>query len=355
VTTNLIAARITPPGGGYREAEKVSSLYRTIIARVAATPGVQRVAAVDKLPIASSVWGISPRVEGLWEDAKNLLPEIDNFQAITGGYFDAMGIPVIEGRAIDANDGVSATPVAMVSASVAKKFWPHGSAVGKRIGYPWPSPWITIVGVVPDVRQDSLRDTLGTAIYVPWEQRSRMSGSEMWVIARSSGDPLALASTIRAIVKDVDRTVPVSDVRTMDDILDRSMQRDRFTMIMVGMFAVAALLLGAVGIYGVMAYLVSQRTQEMGVRIALGATAGSVLGLVVKRGAAMAGIGALVGVIAAVWATKPLASLLYGISPTDPVTFISVPVVFLLVAVAASYIPARRATRIDPISTLRGD
>jgi ABC-type antimicrobial peptide transport system permease subunit len=141
----------------------------------------------------------------------------------------------------------------------------------------------------------------------------------------------------------------------MDDILDRSVQRDRFMMIMVGLFAIAALLLGAVGIYGVMAYLVSQRTQEMGVRIALGASAGSVLGLVVRRGPAMAATGAVIGVGAAVWATKPLASLLYGVSPTDPVAYVSVPLAFLVVAVLASYFPARRATRIDPITTLRGD
>jgi putative ABC transport system permease protein len=149
--------------------------------------------------------------------------------------------------------------------------------------------------------------------------------------------------------------VPVSDVRTMRDIVDRSMERDRFTMIMVGLFALAALLLGAVGIYGVMSYLVSQRTQEMGVRIALGASSGSVLALVVKRGAAMAGVGALIGVVAAVWATKPLSSLLYGVSATDPVTFVTVPIGFLAIAVAASYFPARRATRVEPVRALRSD
>jgi predicted permease len=354
-TEHLIAARVSPPNGTYREPGQVDAFYKTILARLAATPGVVGAAAVDKMPIATPVWGIAPRIEEQWEDASKPLPDVNHFQSVTPGYFSVMGIPVTEGRAIDANDVESSAPVAMVSQSMAKKFWPSGSAIGKRIGYPWQSPWITIVGVVPDVRQDSLRDTLNTSIYVPWQQRSRMSGAEMWLVARATDDPPKLAATLRSIVRDVDRSVPVSDVRTMDDILDRSVQRDRFTMVLVALFALAALLLGAVGIYGVMSYLVSQRTQEMGVRIALGASAGSVLALVVRRGALMAGAGAIIGVVAATWATRPLAFLLYGVSPTDPLTFAAVPLLFLGVAVAASYLPARRATRIDPIATLRGD
>jgi putative ABC transport system permease protein len=182
-----------------------------------------------------------------------------------------------------------------------------------------------------------------------------MSGAEMWLIARTRGDPGALAGAIRQIVRDADRTVAVSDIRTMDDIIGRSVQRDRFMVIMVGLFATAALLLGAVGIYGVMSYLVSQRTQEMGVRIALGASTRRVIVMVVRRGAMMAGAGAVGGVVAAVWATKPLAAFLYGVSPTDPLTFVSVPVAFLLVALLASLVPARRATRVDPVKTLRAD
>jgi putative ABC transport system permease protein len=193
------------------------------------------------------------------------------------------------------------------------------------------------------------------SLYVSWLQRSRMSGSEMWVLARTNGDPRALATSIPAIVRDIDRTVPVSDVRTMDDILDDSMQRERFTMVLVGAFALAALLLGAVGIYGVMSYLVSQRAQEMGVRLALGASPGNVLGLIVRHGALMAGSGAVIGVGVAAWATRPLRALLYGVSTTDPLTFATVPVLFVIVAVIASYAPARRATRVDPVKTLRSE
>ena len=354
-TGQLIAARLSPPSASYQDPARVTAFYRGVISRIAATPGVQRVAAVDKLPIASPVWGIAPRIQGQWEDGSKPLPDVNHFQAVTENYFATMEIPVKEGRAIDANDVAGANPVAVVSESMAKKFWPTESAIGKRIGYPWPSPWITIVGVVPDVRQDSLRDTLNTSIYVPWQQRSRMSGAEMWLVARTTGEPRALAGAIRQIVRASDRTVAVSDVRTMDEIIGRSVQRDRFMLIMVGLFAIAALLLGAVGIYGVMSYLVSQRTQEMGVRIALGASTWSVIGMVIRRGAVMAGAGAIVGVVGAVWATKPLAAFLYGVSPTDPLTFASVPVAFLLVALLASLVPARRATRVDPVRALRAD
>jgi predicted permease len=355
--SHVIAARISPPGGSYNNQQpaRVNAFYAAILARLAATPGVRYVAAVDKMPIASQVWGIAPRIEGKWEDGSKILPDVNHFQAVTENYFAAMNIPIMTGRALDANDGPDANPVAVVSESMAKKFWPNESAIGKRIGYPWPSPWITIVGVVSDVRQDSLRDTLNTSIYVPWRQRSRMSGTEMWVLARTAGDPATIGRTIRSIVHDVDRTVAVSDVLTMDDIIGRSVQRDRFMLMMVGLFAIVALTLGAVGIYGVMSYLVSQRTQEMGVRIALGASPGSVIGMVVRRGALMAGVGALVGVVAAIWATKPLAAFLYGVSPTDPLTFVSVPLAFLLVALLASLVPARRATKVDPVRALRAD
>ena len=352
---HVIAARISPPGASYKTGDQISAFYTRLMTRLTATPGVERVAVVDKLPIAGIVWGMAPRIEGQFEDAKHALPDVNHFQSITDGYFATMNIPVLEGRGIEAGDVDGANRVAVISRSMARKFWPNQSAIGKRIGYPWETDWITIVGVVPDVRQDSLRDTLNTSIYVPWQQRSRLSGSEMWMIARTRGDPTTFGGAIRRIVREADRMVAVSDVRTMDDILARSVQRDRFMLIMVGLFASAALLLGAVGIYGVMSYLVSQRSQEIGVRIALGASTNDVLGIVLRRGALMAGAGAIVGTVAALWATKPLAAFLYGVSPTDPLTFASVPVAFLLVAILASLIPARRATRVDPVTALRAD
>jgi len=175
------------------------------------------------------------------------------------------------------------------------------------------------------------------------------------VLARSAGDPKTLSNAIRAIVREVDRTVPVSDIRTMDAVLSDSVQKARFTMLLVGAFALAALLLGAIGIYGVMSYLVGQRMQEMGIRLALGAPTSGVIGLVVERAAKLAAAGAIVGILAALVATRSLGSLLYGVSATDPITFITVPLLFLLVAVLASYAPALHATKADPVRALRAD
>ena len=353
--THLIAARLTPPETAYGDTGRVTSFYTTVIERVSALPGVQRVAAVDKLPIAQSVWGIATRIEGQFEDGSKILPDISHYQQVTPAYFATLGIPLQRGRDFTDADRADQLPVTIVSASVARRFWPGEDALGKRIGYAWDSPWMTIVGIVPDTKQDSLRDTLSTSMYVPWQQRTRVSGSEMWILARSTGDVNALSNAIRGIVRDVDRSVAVSDVRTMDAVLTTSVQRARFTTQLVGAFAIVALLLGAVGIYGVMSYLVGQRMQEMGIRLALGAPASAVLGLVVWRATRLAAVGAVVGLVGAAFATRSLSSILYGVSSTDPVTFVSVPILFLVVAVLASYAPARRATRVDPVRALRSD
>jgi putative ABC transport system permease protein len=353
-TDRIIAARVSPPAATYQDFGRAAALYAAIFERVRALPGVREVGAVDKLPLAQKVWGIAVRVQGQFEDGTKILPELGHFQMVTPGYIEALGLP-IQGRGFTDADREGQLPIAIVSQSTAKKFWPNGDAIGRQIGYPWPSPWMTIVGVVPDTKQDSLRDTSSTSMYVPWWQRTRMSGNELWIVARSSDDPAGLATAIRRIVREVDRSVAVSDVRTMEAVLSASMQKARFTMMLVGLFALAALLLGAIGIYGVMSYVVGQRTQEMGVRMALGATSTRVLSLVVGRAAGLAGAGVIVGLIAAAMTTGALGSLLYGVSARDPLTFVVVPAIFLLVAVAASYAPALRATRIDPIRTLRSD
>jgi predicted permease len=352
-TTHVVAARVSVPYSG--SLERATEMYRAILSRTAAIPGVQKAAAVDKLPFARAVWGIAVRVQGQYEDNQHSLPDLGHFQQVTPGYFATMGIPLRRGRDFTDLDRTGQEPVAIISESVARKFWPNEDAIGKRIGYPYDSPWLTVVGIVPDTKQDSLRDTLSTSIYTPWAQRTRMSAAELWIVARTSGDPAAVGRAIRGIVRDVDRTVPVSDVRTMGAVVSESVRTTRFVTLLVASFATLALVLGAVGIYGVMSYLVSQRAREMGIRLALGASRGAVIGLVVRRAALLAAIGALIGVAASLAATRSLRQLLYGISATDPVTLISVPLVFLAVAALASYAPALRATRVDPSSALRAE
>ena len=352
--SHVVAARVTVPAIRYvTDQQRVVQFFQTLLDRTTALPGVQSAAEVTRLPLAETVWGGAVRVEGQFEDATHSLPDVDHLQSITSGYFATMGIPVLRGRAFTDADRADQPLVAIVSRSFERRFWPNGDAIGKRIGYPFQSPWMTIVGVVPDTRQDSLRETTGMSMYVPWAQRSRMNGSELWLVARTAGDPASTGVGIRNLVRTLDRSVPVSDVRTMDAVVAASVNKSRFTMMLVGTFAALALLLGAVGIYGVMSYLVGQRTKEMGIRLALGAAPRRVVGLVLWRAARLAAFGAGLGVIGSFFVTRFLRRLLYGVSIADPLTLVAAPLAFLCIAALASYLPARRATKADLVQALR--
>ena len=352
----VVSARISPPPATYAgdNTARATAFYDMVIERMAAMPGVSGVGVVDRLPLAGPVYGMGVRIEGQFEDGTRLLPLANHVQSITPGYLRALRIPILRGRSIGDGDRAGAPPVALVSQSFARRFWPNDDPVGKRIGYPFPSPWITVIGIVPDVKLDSLRDTSAVAVLLPFAQRSRIAPAEMSIVVRSNADPAAVARHLRDVVGSIDRSVPVTSVRPMSDVIAQSVERPRFTTLLVALFALATLVLGATGIYGVMSYLVSQRAQEMGVRVALGATSRDIVRLIVGRGAALAVAGAAVGCVVALATTRLLTSLLYGISPTDPLTFVTAIVLFVGVAVVASAGPARRATRTDPVETLRG-
>ena len=355
-TMNVVAARVSVPGARFTaDPRGVIAFYDNLLDRTQSLPGVRGAALVDHLPLAQPVWGIAARVQGQFEDFTHSLPMISHMQIVTPGYFATMGIPVVRGRPFDARDDMNAPPVAVVSQSVARRFWPNRDAIGQRIGYPYASPWITIVGVVPDTKQDSLRDTSSASMYVPWAQAYGRFTGELWLVTRATGDPAASATAIRGLVHELDRAVPVSDVRTMGAVISDSVSASRFTTLLVAAFAALALTLGAVGIYGVMSYVVGERTREIGIRIALGATRTSVMALVVRRGLWLAGTGAAIGIFGALLAARLLRQWLYGVSTTDPLTFILVPPLFLAVGLLASSAPAFRATRADPVSALRDE
>jgi putative ABC transport system permease protein len=359
-TDHIVVAQINPPAATFKaDVLRADALYDAILQRSGALPGVKSVAAADRLPIANPVYGIALRIQGKYEDIRQRLPWIPHFQAITPGYLETFGIPMVRGRPFSAADDGSGQPVALVSESLAKHYWPDEDPIGKRIGSPYPSPWITIVGVVPDVRLDSLRDTSAVALYVPVAQQFSghfgPTSPNLAIAIRTSGDPLIIQRAIRGVVQAVDPSVAVSQIRTMDSVIDASLAKPRFTTALVGALAVVTLLLGAVGVYGVMSNLVSQRTHEMGVRAALGATPSDIAMLVLRRAMVLTGAGALAGLIAASFITRLLPSLLFQVSPFDPVTFALVPLGFVAVSLAASMIPARRAVRCDPILALRGE
>jgi predicted permease len=354
-TEQVVSAQISPPAASYgrNNAARTNAFYEMLTTRMSALPGVSGVGIVDRLPIAAPIYGMGVRIEGQFEDGRHLLPLANHVQVVSPGYLTAMGIPVVRGRALTENDRAEAPPVALVSQAFARRFWPNADPIGKRIGYPYESPWITVVGIVPDVKLDSLRDTSAVAVLIPFAQRAS-SAPAMFMVIRSSADVGIIARQLRETVAAIDRTVPVTSVRTMSGVIAQSVERPRFTTSLVAGFALAALLLGATGIYGVMSYVVNQRAQEMGVRMALGATPSDIIRLVVGRGTALAVAGAAVGCLVALATTRLMQSLLFGVSATDPLTFGVAVVVFIGVAIVASAGPARRATRADPVQALRG-
>ena len=351
---HVVAARISAPAATYAPGSaRLASFYTDVLDRTRAMPGVESAALVNQLSLAEPVWAQAIRVEGQFENVKHTLPMVDHFQTVTPGYFAAMGIPVLRGRPFTDDDRAGQPLVAVVSQSVARRFWPNGDAIGRRIGYPFDSPWITVVGVVPDTKQDSLRDTSTTSIYMPWAQRTNMVSTELWLVTRTRVEPGSAGAAIRRIVHEIDRGVPVSDVRTMDDVVSRSVVGARFTAALVAVFALVALALGAVGIFGMMSYVVTERRHEMGLRMALGASANGIVKLIMGRALRLVAIGTVAGLACAIVAMQPLSHWLYGVSPTDPVTLAGVAILFGSVALLASYLPARRAARASPAAVMR--
>ncbi len=350
---SIVAARVSPPKTQFADPATIQPLVDGLLRRIRALPGVEAAGAVDNLPMAGGMGELAIRVAGQYEDLKHgTLPMADHVESITPDYLSTMGIAVLAGRALDATDISASPPVAVVSQSFAKHFWPRGNAVGQRIGNPWPSDWITIVGVVKDVRLDSLTGTSQEAVYRPFAQ---VPPNSISLVVRTSRDPTALAVALREVVAQVAPGTPVSNVERMATVIDRSAARQEFTMLLLALFAVVALVLGMVGIYGVMSYTVAQRTREIGVRMALGAAPGDAMRMVLREGLTLAAIGIVTGLVAAAVATRALGGMLYGVTATDPATFAAVPVALGLIALVASYLPARRATRVDPTAALRAE
>jgi len=353
-TTSIVTARVTPPSTRFAgaNASAVVPFVDELLRRVRGIPGVTAASVASDVPLSNGIYGLAIRVEGQFENIKASLPMVDHYQIVTPDYFTTIGIPLVAGRFFGEDDEVGAPDVALVSESFARHYWPNGDAIGKRVGYPWESPWVTIVGIVRDAKVDSLTGTSEEVFYRPFRQSPVTA---MSLVIRSNGDVGALANALRSTIAQLDRSTPVSDVATMRSVIDRSAARQRFTMLLLSLFAGIALVLGVIGIYGVMSYAVAQRTREIGVRMALGASPGDARQMVLREALVLALAGIAVGLVAAALSTHVLGGLLYGISATDPVTFASVPLAITIVSLIASYLPAHRATRVDPTTALRAD
>jgi putative ABC transport system permease protein len=269
-----------------------------------------------------------------------------------------MKIPIVQGREFTARDSRSRPRVAIVNEALARKHWANDSPIGKRVSFSKDDPqWYEIVGVAGNIKHRGLDAADRPELYVPYRQPlfADWTVRPLYLIVRTSADPSAAAAIVRHEVARLDREQPISDVRTMDERIGRSLSSRRFNTVLLAVFASLALTLAAVGIYGIVAYSVTERTHEIGIRLALGAQRRDVIAMVIGQGMAMTVTGTFVGVAAALMLTRLMSSLLFGVSVVDPTTFFAIPCLLTLVAFAACYVPARRATRVDPLQTLRSE
>ena len=348
---HVLIASVALPGAKYKDQQR-PEFFRQLIERLANSPGVQAVGGSINLPLNASGYSIGRAM--IPEGRPLSVDESINaaFATITGDYFRAFQIPLLAGRTFEIRDGPDAPKVVIINESAAKRYFgsPAG-AIGKRLTIWRDEQFIReIVGVVGDTKTSALDAESGAQIYVPHAQDA--GWNFMALVVRTASDPAAFAATLRREVQALDKDQPIYNVRTMDDVVANSLGTRRVSMQLFAVFAGAALLLAAIGIYGVMAYSVTQRTQEIGIRIALGAQKSDVLGLVIRQGMTLTVIGVVVGLVGAFALTRLIASLLFGVAATDPLTFVAIPLLLLFVALVACYLPARRAARLDPTVAL---
>ena len=350
---NVLTFELTMSGPKYQDPQVVLSTYRQLRERMERLPGVTAAGAVTSLPLSQMfAWG-PVTVEG------RVPPPGENFinadeRMVSGNYFPAMQIPLREGRFFNEQDTVTNPHVTIVDEYMAQQLWPNQNPVGRRIHLGGVSdttePWITVVGVVGRVKQYTLDSDSRIAFYLP---QTQYVTRDMNVVLRCAGDPASLATAVTDEVHALDPDLPLYNVLTMEARVGESLARRRFSMLLLTLFACLALALAAIGTYGVMAYLVSQGTREIGIRVALGATPGRILHLVISKGMTMALSGLALGLAGAFAFTRLISNLLFGVGATDPATFVIISLLLIVIALLASYIPARRAARVDPMVSLR--
>jgi putative ABC transport system permease protein len=351
-TRSALTLSLSLAGPAYDDPADRVAFYREAAERLGTVPGVERVGAVEYLPLLDSWSSSSFEVQGL-SFARGEEPTA-TFHTVTSGYLDAMGIPLLAGRGFTERETQDpAATVAVVNQALAERFWHGRDPLGQRIRLDPERPWLTVVGVTRTLKRGLLMWDITKPepeIYVPYAASPRR---DMSVVVKTGGDPAELAPAVRDRLRGLDPDLPAFDVFTLDQYMDRVFWLPHFLGQMFGAFAVVALLLAAIGVYGVMAYSVSRRTHEIGVRVSLGARSADVLRLVIGQGMLLAALGVATGLAAALGVTRLLAGLLYDVSATDAATFIAIPITLSLVAFLASWLPARRAARVDPMTALR--
>jgi len=346
----LLTLRLPLAGGRNAAPDRRIAFFQRVTDRVATLPGVRVVGAVNGLPLTGLGVGSTFAVDGRPAPAPGQRP-IGLLRSVHSAYFRTMGIPLVAGRVFADSDTSQGPPAIVVNQTLARRFWPQGNPVGGRLVVDANNGRVAeIVGVVGDVKPDRMEGQDWPTIYNPYAQ---VPVPTMSMVVRTSRPPLSLASAVEREVHQLDPDQPVADARSMEDVVDQAIAGARFNTVLLGVFALIAFLLAAVGIYGVISCDVSARTHEIGIRVALGAQPGDVLKLVLGQGARLAGYGIAAGLAAAFVLTRLMAAMLYGVKATDAYTFAAIPVLLGTVALAASYLPSRRALRLDPVTALR--
>ncbi|HJR59603.1 MAG TPA: ABC transporter permease [Vicinamibacterales bacterium] len=355
-STGVLTLRLALPQAKYTSPERVAAFYDQLIERLSALPGVESAGAGSSLLLSRLPNSASINIEGrppLARDVQNIPVPYDS---VTPGYFATLQIPLRRGRMFTRADVPQAQQVVLVNESFVRRFFPNEDPIGRRVTFGDPTQpetrWQAIAGVVADTRRGGFEREPWAEVYFPMQQSP---DRRMFVLLRTSGDPTALAGSAQAAVWSLDRDQAIAGIRTVGDLLAQSQANRRFTTMLLGLFAAVALVLAAIGVYGVLAYATAQRTQEIGIRMALGADRAAILRMVFASGAKIAGIGLAIGIAGALALTQVLSGLLFEVSPRDPLTFIVVPGALLAVALAACWIPARRAIRVEPVIALRGE
>ncbi len=360
-TESVLNFRLSLPQSEYDSLEAWSRFYERFLERLQVLPGVRSAAVNNGIPLAGygSESGVIPDSRPLEDDSfASCL-----YQAVSPDYFQTLGIPLLQGRSFDTRDRAERPQVAIIDETMAREFWPDESPLGRRVAFEFrgtresPEPvWREVVGVVGHVRHYELRSESRVEIYVPFTQPPIYMENRrpaMAIYVKTDGDPTRLVAPIRNQLAALDPNLPIYDVQTMDDVLHQEVGNDRIMSGILAIFAGVALLLAAVGVYGVIAYAVSQRTREIGLRMALGARASDVVRMVLKRSLVMTTLGLGAGLALAVLAARSLGGFLFDVSANDPLTFAGITVLLFVVALLASYLPARRATRVNPTVALR--
>lgn len=360
--SNMVTFGLVLPNSRYDAAQRIG-FFQRLTDRLREVPGVQAVATMTGLPPLRAVNANDTDFEHIPNDGTDdgqFPPEnVDYWQTVSHTYVETMGIPVVRGRAFTLQD-VGGPPVVMINEATARRFYGDRDPIGMRIkpGFQPNSPFATVVGILKDVRQKGVGEEPGTELYMLYDQTPAVLGNatgNMNIVVRTAGDPDALAPTIRRIVREADASLPLVRYRSMDEVFADAVARPRFLTTLLGVFAALALALAAIGTYGILSYAVTERRQEIGIRLALGASRGSVLSMVLKHGLTLAAIGLVLGLAASFALTRFLQTQLFNVEPTDPVTVAGVTLFITAVALVACLVPARKATMVDPMVVLRRD